>query len=140
MVSPGSVRITWNEAEFARILEHETVPMAVWRAAGRVRDRAKMNITTAGRIDTGAMRNDIQARRLRGGKSGVWYEVGGTLPYTIYQHEGVDGPIVPRRAKVLRFKPGGSSTFIFRPQVNGFRGEPFLTDALKSLTLNDFLS
>lgn len=139
MVSPGSVRITWNQAEFSRILDEQTVPQAVWRAAGVVRDRAKVNITTAGRIDTGAMRNDIQARRLRGGRAGVWYEVGGTLPYTIYQHQGVEGPIVPRRAKVLRFKPGGSSTFIFRPQVNGFRGEPFLTDALKTLTLNDFL-
>jgi hypothetical protein len=133
-----SVRITWNEAEFKRILEVQTVPQAVWRAAGKVRDRAKVNITKAGRVDTGAMRNQLFARRLRAGRAGVWYEVGSDLPYAIYQHQGTRGPIVPRRAKVLRFKPSGSSSFVFRPRVRGVTGSPFLTDALKSLTVNDF--
>lgn len=132
-----NVRIQWNEAEFNRILEVQTVPEAVWRAASKVRDRAKANITTAGRVDTGAMRNSIVGRRLRKG-SGVWYEVGSDLPYAIYQHEGVQGPILPRRAKVLRFKPSGSSAYIFRPRVSGFSGAPFLADALRSLTNADF--
>lgn len=132
-----SLRITWNEAEFARILEHQTVPQAVWRAASKVRDRAKMNVTNAGRVDTGAMRNSIVGRRLRRG-SGVWYEVGSPLEYAIYQHEGVTGPVLPRRATLLRFKPSGSSTFVFAKQTAGFEGVPFLTDALHSLTVNDF--
>lgn len=133
----GGYRVTWNEAEFRRILDEQTVPQAVWRAAGKVRDRAKVNITNAGRIDTGAMRNSIVGRRMTG-RPGVWYEVGSDLPYAIYQHEGVTGPVLPRRAKVLRFKPSGSSAFIFRPRTSGFEGEPFLLDALKSLTINDF--
>ena len=132
-----NVRITWNRAEFDRITEHQTVPQAVWRAAGRVRDRAKVGITQAGRIDTGAMRNSIVALRLRA-RGGVWYEVGSNLPYTIYQHEGTKGPIVPRRAKVLRFK-GSSGSYVFPKQVRGVTGAPFLTDALRTLTVNDFL-
>lgn len=132
------VSIRWNDAEFKRITEQQTVPQAVWRAAGKVRDRAKVNITTAGRVDTGAMRNSIVGRRVRGGKKGVWYEVGSDLPYAIYQHEGTRGPIVPRRAMLLRFKPKGGSAYVFAKQVRGVTGSPFLTDALKSLTVNDF--
>lgn len=131
------ISFTWNDAELRRLLEHQTVPQAVERAAGKVRDRAKMNITRAGRVDTGALRNSIVARRITG-RSGVWYEVGSDLPYAIYQHEGVTGPIVPRRAKVLRFKPKGSGAFVFAPSVSGFKGEPYLTQALDSLTINDF--
>lgn len=130
--------IRWNEAEFARILEVETVPQAVRRAAGKVRDRAKANITSAGRVDTGAMRAQLVGRRLSKG-SGVWYEVGSPVPYAIYQHQGVTGPVVPRRAKVLRFKPSGSSTYVFARSTSGFLGAPFLTDALASLTAGDFM-
>lgn len=133
-----SVRITWNEQEFARILETQTVPQAVWRAAGKVRDRAKVNITKAGRVDTGAMRNSIVGRRMRDGRQGVWYEVGSDLPYAIFQHEGTTGPIYPRRAKVLRFK-GTAGTYVFPKSVAGVTAAPFLTDALRSLTVADFL-
>jgi hypothetical protein len=134
----ANVRITWNDAEFRRITEVQTVPMAVWRAAGKVRDRAKMNITAAGLVDTGALRNSIVARRMRAGRAGVWYEVGSDLPYSIYQHEGTRTPIVPRRAKLLRFTPKGGSTVVFAKQVRGVTGTPYLTDALRSLTNADF--
>lgn len=133
----ASVRIKWNDAEFRRITDEQTVPQALWRAAGKVRDRAKKNVTSAGRVDTGKMRSSIVGRRLRKGR-GVWYEVGTDVPYAIYQHEGTRTPIVPRRAKVLRFQPAGSSVYVFRPRVRGVKGAPFLTDALKSLTINDF--
>lgn len=133
-----NVTIHWNEAEFRRILDQQMVPQAVFRAAGKVRDRAKMNIKAAGRIDTGAMRNSITAKRLTGTSrgGGVWYEVGSNLPYAIYQHEGTHGPIYPRRAKVLRFKVGGK--VVFARSVKGVKGVPFLTDALKSLSVGDF--
>lgn len=133
----AKVRITWNESEFRRILEVQTVPQAVWRAAGKVRDRAKANVGKMGRVDTGAMRNSIVGRRMRGGKAGVWYEVGSDLPYAIFQHEGTRTPIVPRRAKVLRFKGQGGS-YVFPKQVRGVTAAPFLTDALKTLTVGDF--
>lgn len=132
------VKITWNEAEFRRILDVQTVPQAVWRAAGKVRDRAKKNITNAGRVNTGALRNSVTAQRVRGGRAGVWYEVGSNLAYAIYQHEGTQGPIYPKRATVLRFKPKGSNTYVFAKKVQGVTGVPYLTDALRSLTISDF--
>lgn len=134
------VRMTWNDAEFRRITEVQTVPQAVWRAAGRVRDRAKMNITAAGLVDTGALRAGIVARRMRGGRAGVWYEVGSDLPYSIFQHEGTRSPIVPRRAKVLRFTPSGGGAVVFARQVRGVKATPYLTDALRALTMADFTS
>lgn len=135
----ANVRITWNDAEFRRITEVQTVPQAVWRAAGKVRDRAKMNITAAGLVDTGALRNSIVARRMRAGRTGIWYEVGSDLPYAIFQHEGTRSPIRPRRAKVLRFQPAGGSAYVFAKQVRGVRATPYLTDALRSLTNGDFV-
>lgn len=134
---PQGYSITWNEAEFKKILETQTVPQAVWRAAGKVRDRAKANITAAGLVDTGALRQSVVGRRLRDGKSGVWYEVGSDLEYAIYQHEGTKGPIYPRRAKVLRFT-GSSGGYVFARQVQGVKATKFLTQALESLTVADF--
>lgn len=128
--------ISWNQAEFNRILEQQTVPQAVWRATGKVRDRAKANITGAGRVDTGAMRNSIVGRRVRTGNQEVRYQVGSDLDYTIFQHEGTQGPIYPRRARVLRFN--GKSGVVFAKSVSGVQGVPFLTNALKSLTVADF--
>ncbi len=92
----------------------------------------------AGRIDTGKLRQSLVSRRIYGGRPGVWYEVGSELFYAILQHKGVEGPIYPRRAKVLRFQPKGSSTFVFRPRTSGFEGVPYLTDALRQLRLSDF--
>lgn len=133
---PQGYHITWNEAEFNRILEVQTVPQAVWKATRKVRDRAKANITAAGRVDTGAMRNSVVGRRVRSGKQEVRYQVGSDLAYTIFQHDGTRGPIYPRRARVLRFQ--GSSGVVFAKSVSGVQGVPFLTNALKSLTVADF--
>lgn len=133
----SGIHIEWNEAEFNRILEQQTVPQAVWRATRKVRDRAKANITSAGRVDTGALRSSIVARRVRSGKREVRYQVGSDLEYALYQHEGTRSPIVPRRARVLRFT-GSSGKVVYAKQVRGVQGVPFLTNALKSLTYADF--
>lgn len=130
------VKIIWNEAEFRRLLEVETVPQAMWRAAGRTRDRAKRNASTI--VDTGALRSSIVALRIHS-RPGVWYEIGSPLEYAIFQHEGTAnggaGRIYPRRAKVLRFSGKGGT--VFAKSVRGVKPTPFLTDALKSLSLRD---
>lgn len=131
-------RMRWNEAEYQKLSNGGTVEQAVWRAAGRVRDRAKRNIVAAGQVDTGALLNSIISQRASGKRDGVWYQVGSDLKYAIYQHDGTKTPIRPRRAKVLRFKPSGSSTYVFAPQVRGVKGSHFLTEALAAMTINDY--
>lgn len=109
------------------------VDRAMLRAGGRVRDAARAALTTAGRIDTGRLRNDIRVSTVRRSGRNLEVSVGTDLDYGIYQHEGVDGPVYPRRAKVLRFKPKGSSTFVFAQRVRGFEGVPYLTIGLEAL-------
>lgn len=111
---------------------------ATMRAAGRARDRAKMNLTRAGRIDTGLLRQSIVAERVRSSNNSVTYRVGSPLDYAIYQEEGVRGPIYPRRARVLRFRPKGGGAYIFRPYVSGFPGAHYLRDAFAATSAQDF--
>lgn len=140
MADGFKVTLTIDTAAIAKIVgPGGDVEQAVARAAGRTRDRAKQNITSAGRVDTGALRNDIKTRRISSEGGGVWYEVGSDLPYAVFQHEGVRGPVLPRRAKVLRFKPKGSKSFVFARSTKGFKGVPFLTDALRALSEQDYL-
>jgi hypothetical protein len=68
--------------------------------------------------------------------------VGTRLFYARYQHDGTanngNGYIVPRRAKMLRFKPKGGGAFIYAARVRGVRGTKFLERAKDSLTDRDF--
>lgn len=113
------------------------------QAAGVVRDVAKAEITAAGRIDTGQMRNANVAETavVRGNEIAV--RVANDTEQARYQHEGTAPVIRPRRARVLRFQPRGGA-FVFRPEVQGIwpgnRTEPlpFLTNALDRLTIDDF--
>lgn len=118
------------------------VTQALIRAGGRVRDRAKENVTNAGLVNTGRLRNSITTEVDASGSGRPRVFVGSNLDYAVYQHEGTAnngaGFIYPRRAQVLRFKPGVGGAFIFRPRVRGVRGTPFLTDALDSLRIEDF--
>lgn len=135
---PGvRVRFTMNKQEFRRMTETGTIAQATWRAAGKVRDDAKRELTTQGRINTGRLRQSVVGRRVRSGRPGIWYEVGSPLDYALYQHEGTrdHGPV---RARLLRFKPKGGSTFVFARWVRGVTPSKFLTKALTRLTVNDF--
>lgn len=107
------------------------------RVAGKVRDRSKEIITSEGRVDTGAMRQSIESVEVSRSGGKVTFEVGSRLEYAIYQHEGVEGPIYPRRAKVLRFKPSGSSSYVFSAYSSGFAGIKFLTRALNDVSADD---
>lgn len=109
---------------------------AALRGAARAREYAKRNITAAGRVDTGALRQSIRSEKVRHDDQRITYQIGSPLKYAIYQHEGV-GPVRPRRAKVLRFVSKKGQT-VFTKRTRGFKGAPFLTDALKQLTVEDF--
>lgn len=114
------------------------VGRGVARAAGKTRDRAKQRITKAGRVDSGAMRQSVRAEEHSFSQTRCTWRVGSGLFYFIYQEKGVDGPVYPRRAKVLRFQPKGSSGFVFARKTKGFPGGHFLTGALRDLTRADF--
>lgn len=112
--------------------------IATQRAAARTRDRARTNITRAHRVDTGAMRQSANYFRKRVSRGEITYEVRLQTFYSMWQEEGVKGPIYPKRAKFLRFKPKGSNTFVFAKKVNGFKGGHFLKNALGDLKASDF--
>lgn len=127
------------------------VDQAVAKAAGRTRDRAKDNITRAGRVDTGALRQSIVSERVTSAANQITYQVGSALPYALFNERGtgIYGPvghrIVPRVARVLRFKPGKNSAIMPGPDgyayfasVKGIEGVHFLGQALEELTVADF--
>lgn len=132
-----SVRFTFNEQQFRQMTESGSIAQATWRAAGKVRDQAKQNITDDGRVDTGRMRASIQSERWRGRTGGVWYRVGTNVSYALYQHEGTRDH-GPRRAQMLVFKPKGSNVVVFAKRVRGVQASKFLTRALESLSASDF--
>lgn len=133
-----SVHMTFkfDDVTYRQMTENGTIAQATWRAAGKVRDDAKRNITADGTVDTGKLRQSIVAYRIRG-RTGVWYEIGTPLFYGIFIHDGTrdHGPV---RARRLRFQPKGSSVFVYAKRVRGIRGTKFLTRALQGLKASDF--
>lgn len=108
----------------------------VQNAAGWVRDEGRKNVRDAGRTDTGRLQNSIMSWQAKSSSSGVTFRVGSRLRYAIYQHEGVDGPVYPRRAKVLRFKPKGAGRgqYVFAQRTKGFKGSFFMKKAKDRLS------
>ena len=108
------------------------------RAAYRVRDRAKANLTSASRVNTGKLRDSIKATRTMQTPTVSTWSVGTDLFYAGWQEYG-RGPVRPIRAKVLRFRPRGSSVFIFRPYVGPAEGVHYLRRAYQATTIQDFI-
>lgn len=130
------VRVKLDQQAFRRMEQTGDIAKAVQRAAGKVRDDARRNITTDGRVDTGRMRQSVASERVTTARQGVFYRVGSALPYAFFQHEGTRDH-GPRRAKVLRFK-GRGGVFVFTPRVKGVTPSKFLTRALRNLTARDY--
>lgn len=130
-----------NDRAFVELVTPKgIVGRAVGKAAGRTRDRTKQNITTSGRVDTGAMRQSVNSRQIRQTATSVTHRVATNVgKYPEYQEDGTGpGRIYPKRAKVLRFKPKGSKVFIFAKSVAPVKGAHFMRKALRQLTRSDF--
>lgn len=138
-----AVTVTLDEQQIRQQLAGPGGPVhdAVQRASGRARDMAKLNLTVAGIGDTGQLRNQIESSVLLSGQDLVG-RVTSQAAHTMFVHEGTSGPIVPRRARALRWKIRGGG-FAFAKSVRGTKETgnytPFLTDALEQLTVSDFL-
>lgn len=110
------------------------------RAGRKVVDEAKKNLTTAGLINTGRLRNSGSYKIVRAGTADITCIVEFDTEYATWVHDGNDpggGYIYPRRATLLRFSPKGTSSFVFAPRVRAFPGDPYLEDALLSLQISD---
>jgi len=104
--------------------------------AVKVTAAAKMNLSKPPRrINTGYLRASIDWEFiLIDGIPG--FRVGTNAKYARFVHDGTGiygprkTPIRPKRARVLVFKPIGSSKKIFVKQVRGMRPNHFLADAI----------
>lgn len=133
-------RVELDDAQVRALLTAQGSPLwdGMTRAGALTRDRAKLNLTAAGRVDTGQLRNQVESETVLRGQD-VVSRVVSRAAHTMYVHDGTTGPIVPRRARVLRFKPRGAVAYVFTPQVEGIAATPFLTDALRELSIDDIL-
>lgn len=130
-----AVRVVLHDRAFLQLnLPGGEVGNAVAKGAGKLRDDGKRLAP----VNTGALRQDIKSYALSASPVHSTHRVASDMRYSEWQHQGVRGPIVPRRAKVLRFKPKGARTFIFRPRTRGFPGTFFLTRAAAKLKVRDF--
>ena len=138
-----AVTVTLDDQQIREMLTGSTGPVyrAVQRGTGRGRDYAKLNLTVAGLIDTGQLRNQIESGITVRGQDLVG-RVTSHARHTMYVHDGTDGPILPRRARALRFTVRGQGV-VYAASVRGTketgRYTPFLADALKQLSIGDFL-
>jgi hypothetical protein len=86
-------------------------------------------------VDSGRLRASI-GTELVSHRGAPAAKVGSKVKYARWHHDGtgIFGPhkarIFPTRAKFLRFKPKGGTTWIFRYSVAGWPGNKYLKDAL----------
>lgn len=107
---------------------------AAQRSARVTQRRVRDNITASGRIRTGDMRRTIRVRK----RAHARYDVYSELPYVLFQERGI-GPVVPVRAKALRFRPKGANYYVFAQRTRGFEGAFFFERARHAIQLQDFL-
>lgn len=126
----GGVRLRINQAAMTAELNKVTRKAALRGARSaqkKVRNNMRMRRRTGRMIDSVHMR-PVGANR---------YRIYSLLFYTTYQEHGI-GPVTPKKAKVLRFKPKGSSTFVFATRTRGFKGGFFFKRAVTSMKVSDF--
>lgn len=120
----------------------------------RVANQAKVNLTTAGRVDEGRLRNSIDWATAVNGNT-VTTRIGTSVFYARYIHDGTGiygpkgKPIRPVQAKVLAWESRNPKTtpkrvrrrngkaeatnMAFAYSVKGIKPTPFLVDALESV-------
>lgn len=103
------------------------------RVAAQARDRAKLNLTTDGSVDTGRLRNSVQYQRFPSASRAINYQVGTNVEYGIFPERGTRDH-GPRTAKALRFR-GRSGAFVFAKRVKGIKATRWLSRVLATLKI-----
>lgn len=101
------------------------------KAAGRIRDRAKGNVS----VETGLLRNSIVAELHQQTPTSVTWRIGSDVEYAPYQEHGT-GPIFARRAPLLVFQINGR--WISTYSTRGVPAQLYLARAAAATTLADF--
>lgn len=103
----------------------------VARAAGRLRDRAKVNAP----VDMGLLRNSIVAELYQQTPTAVTWRIKSDVFYAGWQEHGT-GPIFARRAPLLVFKIGNH--WVSTYSTRGVPASLYLARAAAATTLADF--
>lgn len=154
MATTVQVRISREDLRLQLTSDTGTVVRQMNDIGRRVSNQAKINLTTAGRVDEGRLRASIDwATAVNGNR--VTTRIGTSVEYARYVHDGTGiygpkgQPIRPKRAKVLAWegrnprttpkrvrRRGGQpvpTNMVFAYEVKGIPPTPFLVDALESI-------
>lgn len=129
-------RVYINKAAISNIVGDMSKKAAL-RAAERVRDRARANIIASGRIETAQMLDGFTITDTTGDKKRPTYRIQNTKSYFRFQEQGTRGSTA-KPGGALRFKPKGSSVFIFRKKTGPVTAGNFLRMAKEAATPADF--
>jgi len=129
------VTVTLNQAALGRLVRdrNSDVGRQLVRKTVAVFNRAASTCP----VDKGRLRSS-HAWEVRVDGRGLVGVVGVSVDYARWVHDGTGiygprrAPIRPRTARVLAFKPKGSSKVVFARQVRGMRGRPWLRNALQA--------
>lgn len=131
------VRVRLDRSALQRVV-HDAADRAAANGAEAALRYARQELVQAGRVNTGNLLASLVKVKVEDTGWRVRYLVGSPLEYAIYQEKGV-GPIKPMTAQVLRFKPKGSSSFVFAHSTKGFEGAHYMQKAVNRVKLRDFL-
>jgi hypothetical protein len=132
-VARTQVNVNYDQNSVTAMLHAENGPVGrdMRRRGERVLARAKELVG----IDTGRLHNSLRLSNATvGGERAV--TVWTPVRYARFHHDGTGifgrsgRPIRPKNARALRFKPRGSSAFVFAASVRGSRPNPFMREAL----------
>ena len=111
---------------------------AARRAAEATADRVRANIKAMGLVDTGELLAGVVVVQSRDSTvEHPKYQVVSTAKHTRFLEFGTRAH-GPTTAKFLRFKPKGSSTFVFAKWVRGVRAYGFMRKAFQQVRTSDF--
>lgn len=112
---------------------------AAHKAGAVAKARMRMNIQADGLMDTGKLLNSITVQStVERGTLRPAVIVGSDSPYAHFLEHGTRGH-GPVRAKFLRFKPKGSSNFVFARWVRGVRAYRFAQHTVDDMRVGDYL-
>lgn len=125
MAAKSGASVTISRSRFQRLLTAVGGPgdRLLRRRADQVADLARRNAASHGSIPAGIVVGPVRDGSIT---------VESTHPATLYVHNGTrPHQIRPRTREYLRFEVGGRVVYAKVVNHPGYRGNPFLTDALR---------